>query len=62
MATLNAVSNKTQVVSIEKLTAMSKDERSKVSVVKIIPPSLGNNNDFGKVVIKRDHQTYEVAL
>lgn len=61
MVTLNAVKAKTEKISAESFATMSTKERSEISIVRIIPPSL-NGSDFGKLEIKTRNSSYEVKL
>lgn len=62
MVTLNAIKSQTRKISAESFAKMSKKERSELTVVKIVPPSFKNNNDFGKIEVKINHPSYVVKF
>lgn len=62
MVTLNTVLNRTKKISAEKFAKMSKQERAGLSVVRILPPSLSNDDDFGKIEVRSNQPVYEVSF
>lgn len=62
MVTLNTITNRTKKISAEKFASMSDKDRSELTVVRILPPSLTGRNDFGKIEVKNKQPVYEVIF
>jgi len=60
MRTIELVNNDTEVLTVGKFMSLTEREKSKIQSVKIIPPSL-DNDDFGKIHVKYKVSTYRVA-
>ena len=62
MSVLDSIVVNTKKIKAEKYVAMSDEERGEYRVIRVVPPSLHDNDDFGSIEVKLKRPIYEVIL